>query len=199
MDEIITSQKVINFPIVFHFHQPVGNFNHVIEIAYKLAYLPLIQTLDNYPKVKTGLHFSGFLLEWLVDQHPEYIDLLKKMVDRKQIEIVGGAFYEPIIAMIPDEDKLQQIELLKDFIKEQFGVDTQGFWLAERVWEPHLVRSLEEANIKYIFIDDYHLRMNGLTEEETFYTYITEEQGSKVIVVPINEYLRYITPWKPVE
>ncbi|HUX98491.1 MAG TPA: alpha-amylase/4-alpha-glucanotransferase domain-containing protein [Candidatus Deferrimicrobium sp.] len=199
MAQNIAPQKVINFPIVFHFHQPVGNFGHIIEVAYKLSYLPLIETLDNFRKVKAGLHFTGYLLEWLVDQHPEYITLLKELIDRKQVEIIGGAFYEPIIAMIPDEDKLQQIELLRDFTKEHFGVDTQGFWLAERVWEPHLPRILEEAKIKYIFIDDYHLRMNGLTEEETFYTYITEEQGARVIVVPINEPLRYITPWKPVE
>ncbi|MHA1357249.1 MAG: alpha-amylase/4-alpha-glucanotransferase domain-containing protein [Candidatus Helarchaeota archaeon] len=192
-------KKTINFPIVFHFHQPVGNFSHIIDIAYKLSYEPLLQSLDFYPKVKVGLHFTGYLLEWLVGNKPDYIDLIKKFVDRKQVEIIGGAYYEPIIAMIADEDKLQQIGMLRDFVKEQFGVETQGFWLAERVWEPHLARILHEANIKYIFIDDYHLRMNGLSEIETFYTYITEEQGSTVIVVPINEHLRYITPWKPVE
>ncbi|MHA1652352.1 MAG: alpha-amylase/4-alpha-glucanotransferase domain-containing protein [Candidatus Helarchaeota archaeon] len=199
MDQATSSQKKINFPIVFHFHQPVGNFGHIIDVAYKVSYRPLIQTLDYYPKVKVGLHFSGYLLEWLVENKPDYIDLLKKLVDRKQVEIVGGAYYEPIIAMIPDEDKFQQITLLRDFIRELFSVDVEGFWLAERVWEPHLPKILEEANIKYIFIDDYHLRMNGLSEEETFYTYVTEEQGSKVNVVPINEHLRYITPWKPVE
>ncbi|NVM53422.1 MAG: DUF1925 domain-containing protein, partial [Candidatus Helarchaeota archaeon] len=199
MDRDVSTQKGINFPLVFHFHQPVGNFGHIIEVAYKRSYLPLIQKLDNYPKVKAGLHFTGFLLEWLFENHTEFIDLLKNMLDRKQIELIGGAYYEPIISMISDEDKLGQIGLLKDFIKENFGVDPQGFWLAERVWEPHLPKILEEANLKYILIDDFHLRMNGLSEEETFYTYITEEQGAEVIVVPINEYLRYTTPWKPIK
>ncbi len=199
MDQASGSERIINFPIVFHFHQPVGNFGWTIEEAYKLSYLPLIQTIEKFPKLKVGLHFSGFLLEFLSTQHPEYMDLLRKLAAKKQIEIVGGAFYEPIIAMIPDADKLDQIELLRDYIKKQFGLETQGFWLAERVWEPTLAKVLNEAKIKYIFIDDYHLRMNGLTEEETFYTYITEEQGAKVTVVSINEPLRYITPWKPVE
>ncbi|MHA1267451.1 MAG: alpha-amylase/4-alpha-glucanotransferase domain-containing protein [Candidatus Helarchaeota archaeon] len=199
MDRSTPLQKTLNFPIVFHFHQPVGNFSHVIESAYQRSYLPLVQTLDNYQKVKAGLHFSGYLLEWLVEHHPEFIDLLGTMCDRKQIEFIGGAYYEPIIAMIPDEDKLGQINLLRDYIKDLFNVEVQGFWLAERVWEPHLPKILEDANLKYILIDDNHLRMNGLSEEETFYTYITEEQGAEVIVVPINEPLRYMTPWKPIK
>jgi len=192
-------QKTINFQLVFHFHQPVGNFGDIIDVAYLRSYLPLVQTLDNFPKVKAGLHFTGYLLEWLIETHPEFIDIIKGMCDRKQVEILGGAYYEPIIAMISDEDKLGQINMLKDFVKEVFGVDVQGFWLAERVWEPHLPIILQEAKIKYILIDDNHLRMNGLSEEETFYTYITEEQGTEVIVVPINEHLRYITPWKPIK
>ena len=192
-------QKTINFPLVFHFHQPVGNFGHIIDVAYQRSYLPLVQTLDNFPKVKAGLHFTGYLLEWLLEKHPEFIEIVDAMVSRKQIEILGGAYYEPIIAMISDEDKIGQINLLKDFVKSQFGVDVQGFWLAERVWEPHLPKILDELNIKYILIDDNHLRMNGLSEEETFYTYLTEEQGAEVTVVPINEHLRYVTPWKPIK
>jgi len=199
VDRPNSSEKLINFPIVFHFHQPVGNFGFVVEKAYELSYLPLIQMVESFPKVKVGLHFSGYLLEYLTAHHPEYLDILRELAAKKQIEIIGGAFYEPIIAMIPEEDRLEQIKLLRDFIQEQFGLETQGFWLAERVWEPNLAKVLNEAKIKYIFIDDYHLRMNGLTEEETFYTYITEDQGAKVIVVSINEPLRYLTPWKPVD
>lgn len=192
-------QKIINFPIVFHFHQPIGNFGFVVEKAYELSYLPLIQMVESFPKLKVGLHFSGYLLEYLTAHHPEYLDIIRDLAAKKQIEIIGGAFYEPIIAMIPEEDRLEQIQMLRDFTQEQFGLETQGFWLAERVWEPNLAKVLNKAKIKYIFIDDYHLRMNGLTEEETFYTYITEDQGAKVIVVSINEPLRYLTPWKPVD
>ncbi len=192
-------KEKLNFSIVFHFHQPVDNFDHVIEYAYKNSYLPLIKTLTEHPKIKCGLHYTGSLLEWLLEKHPEYIDLIKELAKKGQIELLSGGFYEPIFAVIPDEDKLAQINMLKDFIKSNFGLETYGFWLAERVWEPHLPKILELAKLKYILIDDFHLRANGLTEEETFYPYITEEQGSKVTVVPINEKLRYLTPWKKVE
>jgi len=125
--------------------------------------------------------------------------MINELGKKGQIEIISGGYYEPIFAVIPDEDKLEQINLLNDFIKEHFNMESTGFWLAERVWEPYLSRILELAKIKYILIDDFHVRANGYTEEETFYPYITEEQGSKVIVVPINKQLRYLTPWKKAE
>ncbi|MHA2013239.1 MAG: alpha-amylase/4-alpha-glucanotransferase domain-containing protein [Candidatus Helarchaeota archaeon] len=196
---MIIINKKLNFSIVFHFHQPVDNFDHVIQFAYENSYLPLLNTIFDHPKIKCGLHFSGGLLEWLMRKHPEYIDLIKDLGKRNQIEILSGGFYEPIFAVIPDEDKLAQINKLKDFIKTNFNLESYGFWLAERVWEPHLPRILELAKLKYILIDDFHIKANGLSEIDTFYPYITEEQGSKITVVPINEPLRYLTPWKKAE
>jgi alpha-amylase len=125
--------------------------------------------------------------------------MIKELADRNQIELLSGGFYEPIMAVIPDEDKLNQINLLKDYIKKVFNLDSYGFWLAERVWEPYLPKILEIARLNYILIDDFHLKANGLADEDTFYPYITEEQGSKVVVVPINKELRYLTPWKKPE
>ncbi|MBD3228465.1 MAG: DUF1926 domain-containing protein [Candidatus Lokiarchaeota archaeon] len=197
--KVIMMVRKLNFSIVFHFHQPVDNFDHVIENAYEKSYLPLLEVIKAHPKIKVGLHYTGSLLEWLVEKHPEYIDMIKELNDNDQIEILSGGFYEPILAVIPDEDKLGQINLLKNFISENFGTKSYGFWLAERIWEPHLPRILELADLKYILIDDFHLKANGLSQEETFYPYITEEQGSKVTVVPINEQLRYLTPWKMAE
>ena len=152
--------------------------------------------IKRFLKIKVGLHYTGYLLEWLEKNHPEYDDILKEMSNKGQIEIIGGAFYEPIIPVIPDRDKKAQIELLRNYIKNHFNLDIKGFWLAERAWEPHLPKILNECGIEYILIDDFHLRANGLYEEETFYPYFTEEQGHLVKVIPINERLRYMIPWK---
>ncbi|TFF89483.1 MAG: DUF1926 domain-containing protein [Promethearchaeota archaeon] len=190
---------MLNFSIVFHFHQPLDNFDHVIQNAYEKSYLPIIEVIRDHPKIKVGLHYTGSLLEWMIQKHPEYIDMIKELNANNQVEILSGGFYEPIFAVIPDEDKLGQINLLKEFISKNFETKTYGFWLAERVWEPHLPRILELAELEYILVDDFHLKANGLSEAETFYPYITEEQGSKVTVVPINEQLRYLTPWKKAE
>ncbi|MFX0050461.1 MAG: alpha-amylase/4-alpha-glucanotransferase domain-containing protein [Candidatus Hermodarchaeota archaeon] len=186
----------IFFPLIFHFHQPCGNFPWVIEEAYQKAYLPLIQTISEYPKIKANLHYSGSLLLWLQKNHPEYLEKLKFLFMRNQIEIIGGGFYEPILATIPEKDRQKQLQLMIDWWETNFSIKPRGAWLAERVWAPDLPRTFYDMNIKFTFIDDYLFRIAGYSEEKTFYAYNTEAEGKSIVVFPINEYIRYLIPWK---
>ena len=119
------------------------------------------------------------------------------MAKRGQNEIIGGGFYEPIYAIIPDRDKINQMKKLSKLIKLEFGLDVKGAWLSERVWEPNYPSFLDKVGLKYVIVDDNHFRSTGITQEDTLYSYITEDSGKTVRIFPINEELRYLTPWKP--
>lgn len=183
--------------MVYHFHQPEGNFSWVIEDCYQKAYKPLIENMYQFEDIKFTLHFSGNLLEWFLKYKPEIIEKLKIMAQRGQIEIIGGGFYEPIFAIIPYRDKIAQIKKLSNYIKKEFGLEVKGAWLSERVWEPDYPSFLSDTGLKYVIVDDNHFRSTGITEEDTFYSYITEDEGKTLRIFPINEELRYLTPWKP--
>ena len=191
------SEKEIYLPIVFHFHQPVDNYHSVIEDVYEKAYNPLIANIFKNPELKFTLHFSGNLLEWFLDKKPDFIKLLKIMANRGQIEIIGGGYYEPIFAVIPDRDKIAQMNLLSNLIEKEFGLKVKGAWLSERVWEPDYPSFLNDVGLKYVIVDDNHLRSTGITKTDTFYSYVTEDEGKTLRIFPINEELRYLTPWKP--
>ncbi len=191
------SERSIHLPIVFHFHQPVDNFNFVIEDCYQKAYEPLIDSIFQFEDIKITLHFSGNLLEWFLNYKPEFIEKIKIMAKRGQIEIIGGGYYEPIFAIIPYRDKIAQIKKLSDLIKKEFGLEINGAWLSERVWEPNYPSFLNDVGLKYVIVDDNHFRSTGITEEETLYSYITEDDGKTLRIFSINEELRYLTPWKP--
>jgi alpha-amylase len=191
------SEKEIYLPIVFHFHQPVDQKGFVYEDVYLKSYKPLIHNIFKYPEIKVTLHFSGNLLEWFLDNKPDFIDKIKVMAKRRQIEIIGGGFYEPIFAIIPYRDKIAQIKMLSDLIKKEFGLEVKGAWLSERVWEPNYPSFLNDAGLKYVIVDDNHFRSTGITEKETPYSYITEDEGKTLRIFPINEELRYLAPWKP--
>lgn len=191
------NNKSIYFPIVFHFHQPVGNYEHVFESCYKQSYKPLIKQLYKFPEVKATLHFSGNLLEWLISNKPQFLEMLRKMIDREQIELIGGGYYEPIYAVIPHRDKLAQMEKLSNLISQEFGIEVNGAWLSERVWEPDYPLFLNEAGLKYVIVDDNHFRSTGITEDQTLYSYNTENDGKTIRIFPINESIRYYIPWKP--
>ncbi|MEI8383158.1 MAG: alpha-amylase, partial [Planctomycetota bacterium] len=99
--------------LTLHNHQPIGNFDGVFEGAYQDSYAPFLNILDEFPDLPVVLHISGSLLEWLTDRHPEYIDRIRGLVARGQIELLGGPFYESILACIPRRDRLGQIREYK--------------------------------------------------------------------------------------
>ena len=190
---------ILYFPFVVHFHQPIGQLERILERVYCQSYELWLRNFERHPKIKFTVHFSGCLLEWIVEKHPEYIERLKKLASLGQLDFIGGGFYEPILPLIPNEDGLAQIRLLSSYLKKTFGQEPNGFWLAERVWEPSLPKLLAEAGLKYVLIDDCHFERAGYREEERFHAYYTEEQGFRIAVFPINERLRYLMPWEPQE
>ncbi len=189
----------VNFVNVFHLHQPEGQFEHIFEEAYNKSYNPLISALERHPLLKTGIHITGPLLKWFEDTKTDFIKRIRVLVERGQVEMIGGGYYEPILAVIPDRDKLAQIIKLSDELERLFKIRPKGMWLAERAWEPSLVSIISKAEIEYIFIDDNHIKSAGIFEPEIHHTFVTEDQGESLQIFPINEPIRYIIPWKKPE
>lgn len=187
------------FVFCVHNHQPVGNFDHVIEEAYQSSYWPFLESISRHPAIKLSLHNTGFLLDWIADKHPEYIELLREMVKRGQVEVVGGGYYEPVLSVIPEEDRVGQVTRLSDRIEELFGKRPRGIWLAERVWEPTHPSIITKAGLEYLVVDDYHFIKAGLRKDELGGYYTTEDQANLIKIFPGNEALRYLIPFKPVE
>ncbi len=191
--------RKVTFIFGVHNHQPVGNFGMVFEALFKQSYEPFLYILHRHPKVKCSFHITGPLLEWLEANRLEYFKMLKEMSDRGQVEFFTGGMYEPILAVLPDRDKLGQIRLMTETLTRKFKTKVQGMWTAERVWEPHLTKSLAEAGVKYIVMDDAHFKSVGLREDQTFGYYLMEEQGTICGVFPISEKMRYLSPFRSVE
>jgi hypothetical protein len=185
----------VQFIFAIHNHQPVGNFEFVAEEAYQKAYLPFINVLERHQSIKITLHYTGILYRFFEQHHPEFIVTLRKLVAEGRAEILSGGFYEPVLAVLPDDDKVGQIRALTGFIRKKTGYDAQGMWLAERVWEPHLPKCIDAAGINHVVVDDFHFKMAGLHDEELDGYYLTEEQESVLRIFPGSERLRYLIPF----
>jgi hypothetical protein len=188
-----------NLVLLIHAHQPIGNFDEVMERTYVRSYLPFLDCLARHPHVRMGLHYSGSLLEWLAERHPEYLHRIGALAARGQVEVVGGGFYEPILITIPLEDQIEQIRRLSDFIMKHFGKRPGGAWLAERVWEPQLPAALAEAGMQYTLVDDNHFLAAGRELPELYGYYVCEELGWTVKVIPGLQQLRYLLPFGSVD
>jgi hypothetical protein len=167
-------------------HQPEGQPAELVEQAYQRAYKPFLSLLYECPRIPAVLHYSGCLLEWLERSHPEFLMLLKELIQRKQVELLGGGYHAPVLSILPDADKLGQIEKLTTYLRTTFRARPRGGWIAERVWEPGLVRILRNSNLDYTFLDDRHLQAAGVPEGGCYFPYLTEDQGKTVTVLPLH-------------
>ena len=192
-------RKTISLGLAIHNHQPVGNFPFVFADLYQKAYEPMVSLLERHPRIRLAMHYSGPLLDWLDAERPEFLQRLAALVKREQVEIMTGAYYEPILPMIPDRDKLAQVVAYTAELRRRFGCEPSGLWLAERVWEPTLPVHLARAGIDYVVLDDSHFEMSGIPDSDLFGYYLTEDQNNVVKVFPTLKALRYSIPWSEVD
>jgi alpha-amylase len=193
---MVSMSPNLRLVIVLHNHQPIGNFDGVFEAAYQDSYRAFLDVFEDYPNLPIALHTSGSLMEWLAARHPEYLDRLAALVASGRLEIVGGAYYEPILTMIPPRDRVGQIRRYAEWLSDRFSTPVTGMWIPERVWEQTLTSDLAEAGVKYTILDDFHFKNAGLGEDQLHGYYITEDDGKLLSVFPGSERLRYTIPFQ---
>ena len=191
--------KKTQFVMVVHGHQPVGNFDHVIERALERCYEPVLQAVERHEGIRLGLHLSGCLLEWLEDKHPGFVDRLGELVDGGRVELLGGGMYEPVLAAIPEGDAAAQIDMMSAYLEKRFGSRPSGLWLAERIWEPQLAGLISRMGLRYTLVDDDAFFRAGLEPGRLSGYWVTEQVGDALAVFPIDRGLRYAVPFQPVE
>jgi len=184
----------MRFVFCVHNHLPFGTPAEVQEHQYTKAYWPLLRVASEHPEIRFVLHNSGCLTEMLFSRKPEYLELLQALVERGQVELLSSPIYEPILAIIPERDRVGQIRAHQELIERLFGVVPRGMWLAERVWEPSLPKVIGQTGLEYVPVDDTAFLQIGIAEKRLYESYVTEEEGLPVRVFPIPRTLRQLIP-----
>jgi 4-alpha-glucanotransferase len=187
----------IRFIFGLHLHQPVGNFGSVFSQHLDEVYLPFLQKVDEREFFPLVLHISGPLLEWLESNGKGYLDLVGRLVDAGRLELLCAGMYEPVLASLPRQDRIEQIGWMREKLRKRFGIDARGLWLTERVWEPELAADLADAGVQYALVDDRHFLVTGFERNQLHAPWMTESDGRRIALFPIDERLRYLIPFRP--
>jgi len=183
--------------LAIHNHQPVGNFEHVFEMAFQKSYKPFISAIAGRD-IRISLHISGPLIDYIEKNHPSFIDTLASLVDSGQIEMLSGGYYEPILASIPYDDAVGQLNMMNNYLKRRFGKSPLGFWLTERIFDESVIDMANDSGLKYTVVDDSHLFYSGKSYEDIFSPWITERHGKTLTVFPVDHNLRLKIPFAEV-
>ncbi len=159
----------------------------------------MVDALERHPGIRVALHYTGPLLAWLRTERPQFVARLLALAERGQVEIVGGGWYEPVLAALPERDRVGQLVRMADELEATFGRRPRGAWLAERVWEPDLPTALVSAGYDWTVLDDAHFRAAAIPEDNLWGSYTTDDQGKVLTVFGTEQGLRYRIPFADVE
>ena len=67
--------------------------------------------------------------------------------------------------------------------------------MAERIWEPGLASIAGSCGLTFTALDNTHFQSAGLEDKQIWGSYITDDQGITLRVLPIDYQLRYLIPF----
>jgi hypothetical protein len=182
----LKEEKKLQLILGSHAHVPSGASETEFEYIYENKLRPFVSILYRYSKIQAVLHYSGVLLYRIERTHPEFFMLIEDMVSRKQIELLGGGFYEPMFPLIPLQDRIGQIELLTTYLRKHFGRRPAGCWIPGMIWEQHLAAVLAASEMSYTFLSQDQFVQAGISGNELFLPCISEDQGKLVTIFPVS-------------
>lgn len=194
----------IDWGLVLNLHQPAGNVDDLLshreweakEILWALDRIP--RSLWEYEDVgRVHLSLSGTLLETLADprfQERAYgiVDcgsLLWHLQNTRTIEVLGTAYYHPVLPLIPRADRDEQINRWLAIARHLFCRDRfPGFWPPELGFCMDLVPTLSRYRYEWVVVDSEHVRpITPMRWEELRYRPHRARVGDAEIVVVVRD------------
>ncbi|MCR4626561.1 MAG: DUF1926 domain-containing protein [Treponema sp.] len=156
--------------------QVTNNFSENYELVYK----PLISFLYSHPQFKFTFSFTGEQLEWYKKNCPEFLKVLAELSIRKQIEILGGGYYNPVFPLLFPADRVGQIEMLSSEIRRLIGKRPRGLTLCASAWDTSLISGFQSCGMEYAILDSSLIPPSKLL----YLPVIAADKGKTLCIIP---------------
>ena len=153
---------------------------------YLTVYKPLARFLYSHPEFKFSFSFTGPQLLYYKKKRNEFLTIIKELVERNQVEIIGGGFYAPVLPLLFPVDRNTQIDMLSTEIRQTVGKRPRGITMFADIWDSSLVNNLQTCGIEYTLLDS-----NSIPENKRNFLYnIMHDLGKTVEIFPYyNEFI----------
>lgn len=122
---------------MFHFNlQYVAGDYKIENRIIKESVYPVLQFFEKNPQYKSDIEIQGYAIEVFAEEHPEVLALLKKLVNRGQIELVIAHYSDQFFIGYPALDLQKSIEI-SDRILEKHGLKRSRVFFGQEIqWTP---------------------------------------------------------------
>ncbi|MFW9852275.1 MAG: hypothetical protein ACFFDS_05000 [Candidatus Thorarchaeota archaeon] len=176
-----TNEKI---PLVFvlHAYQPITQKEEVYNRIISKCYIPFLRKLLENPEIKITLNISGCLLEKFATNYPDVLHLIEEGILSKQIELMGSAFYHPILPLILKKDQRYQINKQKELTYNILGVNSSVFFPPELAISEEIIPQIVKEGYKIILVPENinNLKIGG---------YYELEDGKSIFLIKRNKKL----------
>ena len=193
--------RTVFHALVLNLHQPSGNLEALLD-SNEWEAKELLWALDRIPRSLWGyedvarvhLSLSGTLLEtlsWPDFQQRVYGivkcgDLLWQLQNSRTIQILGGAYYHPVLPLIPAADREEHLTRWLGLARHIFWrTHFPGFWPPELGFCMELIPALKRFGYQYVIVDSRHVvPVTPMRWEEMRYRpHIARYNGEEIIVI----------------
>jgi len=190
--------------LVLNLHQPSGNLEALLdsneweamEILFALD--RIARSLWGYEDVgRVHLSLSGTLLETLC--RPDFQqrvygivkcgDLLWQLQNQRIIQVLGTAYYHPVLPLIPAADWEEQLNRWLGLARHLFWrTNFPGFWPPEMGFSMELIPLLKRLGYHYVLVDSPHVvPVTPMRWEDIRYRPHIARHGDAEIVVVVRD------------
>ena len=144
---------------------------------------------------KLAFHFDGVQLEFYKKEHPEVIEIIQTLIDRKQLEILGGGYYSPLFPLLFPRDRATQIDMLSSLVRETVGKRPRGMVLFASAWDASLVQCVSSSGIEYVILDETLIP----AQKHRFKPFVMSDKGKSITILSAENSLKKLTCLSPDE
>lgn len=158
-----------------------------------------LKLMEDYPEYKY-LQSQPWTLEIAKNEYPELYERIKKAVKDGSVIVEGGTWVEPDTNLPSGESLIRQFMFGKKFMKDEFNVDSEIFWLPDSFgMSGSLPQIMKGCGIKYFMNAKITWLYNG-GDPFPHSTFMWEGiDGTKVLAHLTQEYCTEVTPSKVFE
>ena len=135
----------------------------LFEKSYQSVYKPILKFLYSHPSFPLAFKFTGPQLQFYKKRKNEIITLVRELTERKQIEVLGGAYYDALLPLLNSIDRNGQIDELTSELRQTFGKRPRGMTLFQDCWDSSLVNNIHNCGIEYVVLSSALIQENKKT------------------------------------